>query len=260
MNTPKQLLKATAVALVGASLITLASAEDDSQPTSLVQYGGMHETIGRKNHEARIDLSELLNRRHFYGVGALAELKGEISILDSKAVVTTVSADGKPSRLPGGKATLLVGQSVPAWNEVKIGKDITHEQIDETIRELAAINGINTSRPFLFMIEGECTEVRLHVINGACPMRARMKKEAIPDDQKPFEFETKTVNATVIGVYAQDSVGKLTHPDTAQHAHLIYYDPASEQRVTGHLETYGVQAGATLKLPKTSEQDSGGNG
>ncbi len=260
MNTLKQLLNTTAVALVGASLITLASAEDDSQPASLVQYGGMHEAIGRKNHQARVDLAELLKRPHFYGVGALAELKGEISILDSKAVVTTVDAAGKPFQQPGGKATLLIGQSVPAWNEVKIGKDITPEQIDETIRELAAKNGINTSLPFLFMIEGECMEVRLHVINGACPMHARMKKEAIPADQKPFELETETMNATVIGVYAQDSVGKLTHPDTAQHAHLIYYDPASKQRVTGHLEKYGVKAGATLKLPKTSEQGSGGNG
>ena len=103
------------------------------------------------------------------------------------------------------------------------------------------------------MIEGECTEVRLHVINGACPMRARMKKEEIPEGQKPFEFETETVEATVVGVFALDSVGKLTHPDTSQHAHLNYLDPASKQLVTGHLEKYGVKAGATLKLPKTSE-------
>jgi acetolactate decarboxylase len=253
MKIPKKLQKFVTIALACSTIVTLTSAEGDSRPTSLVQYGGMHETIGQEKHQARVGLAELLKRPHFYAVGALAGLKGEITILDSKAVVTTVNANGKPSRQANGQATLLVGQSVSAWKEVKIDEDIPQERIDETIGKLAAQNGINTSRPFFFMIEGECTEVHLHVINGACPMRARMKKEAMAQSRKPFEYETEAVKATVVGVYARDSVGKLTHPGTSQHAHLIYPDPATKQQMTGHLEEYGVKKGATLKLPMINE-------
>ncbi len=256
MKHTTTLMKSIGLALTCGALISISFAADDPEENDLVQYGSMHETIGRKDYKARVDLSQLIKRPHFYGVGALAELKGEITIVNSVPVVTTVNAEGKPEAIAEGEATLLVGQSVAAWKEVEITKNIPHDRMDAAIRELAAENGIDTSRPFLFTIEGQCSDVRLHVINGACPMHARMKKEAIPDDQKPFEFEAEAVNAVVVGVYAADSVGKLTHPATSQHAHLIYTNAATGQRVTGHLEQYGVGRGGTLKLPILSE--SGG--
>ena len=258
MKHTTTLKKFIALALTCSALAATSFAADDPKAEDLVQYGSIHETIGRKDHKGRVDLSELLKRPHFYGIGALAGLEGEITILDSVPVVTTVSAKGKPEAIPEGEATLLVGQSAAAWKEVEITENIPHDRVDAAIRKLAAQNGIDTSRPFVFTIEGQCSDVRLHVINGACPMRARMKKETIPDGQEPFEFETESVKGIVVGVYAADSVGKLTHPATSQHSHLVYTDAATGQRVTGHLEQYGVARGATLKLPKISEQDGGG--
>jgi alpha-acetolactate decarboxylase len=68
-----------------------------NQPSTefqLVQYGSMHETIGMQNHQGRITLGELTDRPNFYGVGALEKLQGEITVIDSKAVVISVLADG----------------------------------------------------------------------------------------------------------------------------------------------------------------------
>lgn len=51
-------------------------------------------------------------------------------------------------------------------------------------------------------------------------------------------------------LFAEDAVGKLTHPATKTHGHILYRDPIFGQRVTGHLEAVGIRQGAVLKIPK----------
>jgi hypothetical protein len=108
---------------------------------------------------------------------------------------------------------------------------------------------MNADEPFLFTVEGEFVDVRLHVINGACPIRARMKKEELSDELKPFEAEMPAIRGTIVGVFAKDAVGKLTHPATSTHCHLVFTDPESGKQVTGHIEQIGIRGGAKVRVP-----------
>ena len=101
----------------------------------------------------------------------------------------------------------------------------------------------------MFSLDGEFTRVRLHIINGACPMHARLKKLELSKDRQPFEAQIPRVQGTLLGVYAKDSVGKLTHPGTSTHIHLKYVDESTGATITGHLEQIGLSAGAVLYLP-----------
>jgi len=218
----------------------------------LVVYGGMHQTLALGRHEARVRLADLLAQPDFYAVGAVEGLQGEITILDSVAYVTAVSKDGrvKPLEGPAASATLLAGQAVARWAEISIAEDVAPDRFDDVIRDAAAGQGIDPSVPFMFIVEGALAAVRLHVINGACPVHARVKNLEIAADRRPYEHEWDRLRGTVVGVYAPDAVGKLTHPATRTHAHLIYADEASGLRVTGHLERVGIAEGATLKVPR----------
>jgi hypothetical protein len=120
--------------------------------------------------------------------------------------------------------------------------------------KLTPSKGIDVSKPFMFVVEGEFKDVRLHVINGACPIHARMKKHGIEKRKEPFELEVKTANGTLVGVYAADSAGKLTHPTTRTHTHLIYIDEKTGEHLTGHIEQVGLAKDAILKLPSSGEQ------
>jgi alpha-acetolactate decarboxylase len=217
----------------------------------LVQIGAMHETIGKRQHQARVDVAEIAGRPHFYGVGALEGLKGEITILDSLAFVTRVTPEGAPQAgsPADAKATLIVGQSIERWTRHTMTEAVSHDRFDETIGARAVGAGVETADPFVFVIEGAFTEVRLHVINGACPIHARINKLEIPEGERPFELDVENVSGTLVGIYAADAVGRLTHPATKTHTHLIYTDPATGERVTGHVERVGLSKGATLKLP-----------
>ena len=152
----------------------------------LIQFGSMHETIGQQRHEARVELAEVIERPHFYGVGALEGLNGEISILDSRPIVTMGSGAAALRSIDpaNARATLLIGQSVPAWTEQAVGKNVDSVDIDAAIRESALASGLDLSSPFAFVIEGDFKDVRLHVINGACPVHARIQKKEIPEEPK----------------------------------------------------------------------------
>jgi hypothetical protein len=108
---------------------------------------------------------------------------------------------------------------------------------------------VSLEEPFFFTLEGEFTDVRLHVINGACPVHARMKKIDLPAQSQPFESEQQKMRGRVVGVFAENAVGSLTHPATSTHAHILFEDPNSGKTVTAHLEQVGIGKGATLRLP-----------
>lgn len=239
------------------AVVSLVGCRAPNATTSetFVRYGSMHEAVGQRIDHGRIGLAEVVKRPHFYGVGALEGLAGEITIQDSVATVTGVTPDGWPKALPptGMQATMLAGESVEAWTSQTLDKAVSPRQFDEAIASAASRAGIDDATPFIFTIEGEFTNVRLHIIHGACPLHARMKKLELPPSERPFELEAKTLAGTLVGVYATDSVGKLTHPATTTHAHIIYVDQETGQRVTGHLEHVGLAPGAVLKLPMPDE-------
>ena len=78
-------------------------------------------------------------------------------------------------------------------------------------------------------------------------IRARRKKKSV-DFVRVEKFPS--VRGTVVGVYAENSVGNLTHPGTSMHSHLVFTDPSSGLKVTGHLERLGLRSGSQLRLPK----------
>jgi alpha-acetolactate decarboxylase len=215
----------------------------------------MHEAIGQQQHQGRVPLRNLVERPHFYGVGALAQLEGEATIFDGKVAVTRVGANGQPAAAESApldaSATLLVGAYVPAWMEHKSVQSVSPDEFDKYLANLATNSGLNASEPFVFTVEGEFSTVRVHVINGACPLHARLRKIDVPKDKQPFEAEYDKVRGRVVGVFAQDAVGSITHPATSTHMHLLFQDAKTGKTITGHVERLGFVEGAIVRLPKT---------
>ncbi|MEZ4647586.1 MAG: acetolactate decarboxylase [Candidatus Eisenbacteria bacterium] len=226
------------------------SVAEDSAP--LLQYGGMRLALAQGQDEARVALVDVGAIPHFFGVGAMAGLGGEITVLDSEAFVTVRGDVGNLEAVDpnSASATLLVGQSIDEWSEVVLEEDVLPGDFDGAVREAAEANGLDPAVPFVFVVEGEVTDARLHVIHGACPVHARMNKLEIPAEQAPYELDVARLQGTVVGVYAEDAVGKLTHPATSTHAHIIFVDPETGATLTAHLEKRGLAPGALVKVPR----------
>jgi hypothetical protein len=219
----------------------------------LIQYGKMHEVIGMQKHEARVDLAELLDKPHFYAVGALAGLQGEISVIDSQATVTEVTdqAQAKSANNDAAKrqATLLIGAYIDEWIEIDCEKDLTDTELDDWIKSEIQQNGGDVQQPVMFILRGTFSDIHLHVINGACPVHARVRQIEIPESKRPFDTTMASVTGEVVGVFALDAAGKLTHPATSTHKHLVYRAAADAEALNGHVESMSVKRGTKILLP-----------
>ncbi|MCF7764395.1 MAG: acetolactate decarboxylase [Verrucomicrobia bacterium] len=231
------------------------AAESPQSGTELTTIGAMHAVIGQGQSQARVSLGDLTRKPHFYGVGAAEGLAGEISFLDSKPTVTSVSADGslRNALTEDAKATLLIGQSVTHWQSVQVEEDIPADDFDRHLRALAAQLGLPDTRAFMFLVEGEFQEVKLHVINGACPVHAKSRGIEIRKEHRPYEQSSKRMRGTLVGVHALNAAGRLTHPGTTTHRHLVFESAALNRPVTGHIEQAGVKKGARIKIAISGE-------
>ena len=236
------------LAILLAPLLAACGGES-AAPRELLRVGTMHEAIGNGEDRGRIRLDTLEARQHLYGVGALAGLDGEITLLDSRAVVTRVAEDGslRPAGTTDAQATLFLGQVVPAWTGHRVEEAVPPEAVDDAVA--TAAGEAATGDPFVFLVEGSFRDVRLHVIHGACPIHARRSGIELPADESPYEGEWDRLEGTLVGVFAENAAGEITHPGTRIHAHLVFRDPETGVHVTGHIEQVGLAAGATIRIP-----------
>lgn len=245
------------------ALITLVlnptAAWANANTNKVIQYGNMHETLAMKKSAGRVVLADLLKKPNFFAVGALEGLMGEVTIIDGKVVATEVDKNGQARPVDGPletrKATLLLGSYIKEWSEVKITTDMSRQEFEDFAAAAIAKSALNTQEPVVFRVSGVLDHARMHVIHGACPLHARMNKIDLAKDSQPYEGTLQKVDATVVAVFAKDAVGKITHPDTRIHAHLVH-KVSGEQNITGHLEDFSVKAGASLWLPKNTPAKS----
>ncbi|QDU42747.1 hypothetical protein Mal52_12140 [Symmachiella dynata] len=234
------------------------STEQSEPESKLIQYGRMREVIGMQKHHGRIALAEATSQPHLYAVGALEGLTGEVTVLDGAVVATTVDEAHQLQPVdvnPEIQATLLVGNHISAWTDHTVSKAVPSEEFDAYIEQLASEQGIDTSKPFVFTASGDFIDVRLHVIQGACPVHAKLHGVELSENEKPFEGSFPRLTGTLVGVFAKNAAGELTHPDTSTHTHVVFNEPNSDARVTAHVEQTGLDEGAVIRLPVRPSPD-----
>ena len=210
-----------------------------------VAYKGTLKDIMHKGDiSAKINLSFFEEKNHFYALGAIEDLKGEIQIFNSKPFNTividnTLTFDNSFKN----KATLLVYASVEKWNKIIIPENIsTYTKFEEYIENTARINHINTDEPFPFLIEGTAQSFNWHVIDWK------------DDDMHHTHEKHKTsglygtINNSqveMLGFYSNAHHTIFTHHTTNMHIHV----KTADGEVAGHVDDMILGKEMILKLP-----------
>ena len=193
---------------------------------------------------AKADLKDFENSEHFYAIGALENLKGEIQIFDSKPfnsmVVDSALAFNSSFDI---KATLLVHASVDKWLSIKIPDSVvTHEQFESYIEQTAEENQTQIDEPFPFLVEGTIKSFDWHVINW---------KEG-DTEHSHAKHISSGLNGTVenkqvvmLGFYSNSHHAIFTHHSTNMHIHV----KTADNKIAGHLDDFTLEKGMILKLP-----------
>jgi len=230
-----------------AVLTTLLSGCTGSGGT-VEHYGRMRTVLHEGKSEPRVALAEVVAKPHAYAVGALAGLRGEVTILDGKATISRVREGTLHSGPPEANdwATLLTVAHIDRWQSATLDHDVVDTDLERAVRDIAATTGVDVTRPFAFVIEGELTALDMHVINRACPAAAGRGEDDGPHAPWRLHLGVPT-KATLVGFYAQGREGEMTHHGTNAHIHALLDHNGST--ITGHVETVAVTAGATVRVP-----------
>ena len=240
------------LALLGCAATELAE-ESAQEPTPALApptelgngvraWGSMREALRMgRSHARAVPVAEVSGLD--IGVGALAELVGEVTIVDGRAYVSegTGAAVGRTRPATAeDRATLLVTARVSAWEEQALDPCRDLADLERQLLAILTERGLDTTRPIPLRVRGRAAGLDLHVIAGDCPV-------ANPDGAPPWRHEAAGVDVELVGFLVEGAAGRLTHHTGITHLHAL----AGE--VSGHLEDVSLEAGATLMLPSSPE-------
>lgn len=226
---------------------TLASAEPTGAklPFETAVFGHFQKMMQARDFQGKTSLARAAGRRGIYGLGALAGLTGEVLVLDGEVLVTRgARGGGVVSDARNDKAALLVTAKVTKWLAVPMATAMSQAEVERFVLDTATKQGLRTTEPFPFRITGTVTDYQWHVLNGPQAHGAGHNPQA---GKGQFVARGGALPAELLGFYSSAKLeGAITHPGEFFHVHIA----DTRHTVAGHLDSYGVAAGATLHLPK----------
>jgi alpha-acetolactate decarboxylase len=231
---------------------TEASAPSTTPSASAVRwFGELYAIMHEGRTEAAVKLADVLPGPHAWGVGALAGLAGEVTILDDVVWLARPSPDGNASISHGAireveeglGAALLVVANVTAWDEVPVTTKVPWRELDAFLETELAARGEALDQPVPLRIEGRVVSLRWHVVDGS-KMQAGAGHAAHAGSAVSGVLES--TDAELVGFFSRAHQGVFTHADSYSHFHVITRDRA----VSGHVDGVDLAPGTRLLVPR----------
>ncbi len=208
-------------------------------------HGALREIMHQADLSERVKLADVSGKAGTYGLGAVANLKGEILILDGDAYVSSVVDGGaKVSKADTEGAALLVTAKVDRWQAMPMSDEM-HDlnELAAFIEEQAKKAGLDSSGPFPFLIKGEPGIVSWHVIDWP---EGDTEHSHEKHKKSGARGELRDETVTLLGFYSDHHQGRFTHHTTNIHVHVRSDNGA----VMGHVDALKLFKGRTeLWLP-----------
>lgn len=148
--------------------IALAATLAWAQPMGFKHYGNFQHMMHTGETAGQVQLSKLDTASGVWGVGALADLKGEIIQVDGKLLISLGSdAQGKVNPPKSNdSAVLWASAKVHQWLSVKVPSDMSQAQFETFAKEQAKAQKLDLEQPFVFRVSGDYAHLIWHVVTG----------------------------------------------------------------------------------------------
>lgn len=217
-------------------------------PFGITAYGNFKRVFHTGDASGSVVLASVPASPGVYGVGALADLRGEILIWDGKVFVSrgqSITGSVEPPG-PHDQAALLVTGRVKGWRQVTAPRELAQREFEQFVVDTARKMGIDSTKPFPFVARGEVTNYLWHVVTGSTKQHGGASQaQQGHADSRTFSG-AKTVGVLVGFYSAEELEGVISHPGERFHIH--YAD--NDIKISGHLDRFGVGKGLALLLPK----------
>jgi alpha-acetolactate decarboxylase len=233
-------------AAIAASTVALAAAGAMGAQQSVQAWGHFKRLMHTGDASAQVTLAQLPAGPGVYAVGAIAQMRGEVMIWDGRVVVSRGHHDDGRTEAArdGDEAALLALARVTRWQEVPVPRDMDQAEFEEFVVAQAKARGLDPARPFAFAVRGAALNLTWHVVTGQ-GAGAHGARHAMGHAAQ-HTFTAARADGVLLGFYSAESLeGVISHPGERFHVHWASPDLAR----SGHVDAYGVAAGATVLLP-----------
>jgi alpha-acetolactate decarboxylase len=209
--------------------------------------GGQRETIMNGKLAATLDLRTLASRQHLYGIGPIEQLRGEVTIADSRPALARIASDGtvKVTQNFETGVPFFVWAEVPLWHQFPIPAAIrSFEDLESFVPKAAAATGLDADKPLPFLVRGRERLIEFHILNriGDRPHNMEMHKKV------QVTFELEKAETTIVGFHSTKHRGIFTPGDSNIHIHFQTPDNTN----SGHIQKLELGDGAILSLPASA--------
>lgn len=209
-----------------------------------VKYSGSLRTMMSGDISKTIDLDTLSQKKYLYALGAFEGLQGEVQIFDgisnNSRVKDSIVAIEKEAK---GFASLLVYTQVEKWVENSSFFFASKIDLDSLLINEAKKVGLDTEKPFPFILEGKVSELQWHVINWNPKDSVHTHKK---HQESGLNGVVKNENVRILGFYSNKHKAIFTHHSSNIHIHFT----SKNQSLAGHVDNLKITDSITLKLPK----------
>lgn len=209
-------------------------------------YGAYRNLIQKQDHSAKVQLRTAMQSGATEAVGAASGLRGEITAIDGKLLVTYGTPCPSCGHPGEDHATLLVTARVAAWRPaLALPADLIGKDLDAFIIARAKEAGLDLGKPFPVRIKGTLIGVKMHVLRAPNPGFTGHGSSHPMADQE--NIEAARLDGEVVGMFAPDTAqGTIGHPGEPFHYHWV----DTGRTRTAHLDAFGMARGAELTLPE----------
>lgn len=201
------------------------------------RWGSLREVLREGQKQGRVAVASTLTP-DAVGIGALADLDGEIAVLDGAARVGRADAAraGNEPATAKDQAAFLVLARVPAWRTTRLDAELSFATFDP--RAFGAAD----ARTIPFLVQGDFADLEMHVLRGRCPYA-----EDDAAGEPPLRMTRPRAQGTLVGFWTSEPPGVLTHHGSSLHVHVVLAGPDG---VVAHVDSVRVLAGAKVSVPE----------
>jgi hypothetical protein len=239
------MLKYITYSLLASSIVVSFSFASNLWNEEVKHVGALKNAMKKGDLTPKIELKNLENTKNLYALGAIGYLKGEVLILNSKPLNTYVVNDEVKHDFSYNKnASFVVYSQVKSWQEFSIPKHIvSRKDLEVYIDEIADDYGIDTEKPFAFLLEGKIKSNSWHVINWDPKEKVHTHQKHV---QSGVNDTMENTDVKMLGFYSISHAGIFTHHTTNMHIHFTTLDG----KISGHSDDLELGENMILKLPK----------
>jgi acetolactate decarboxylase len=206
--------------------------------------GAQRETIMNGKLAAALDLTTLAGRAHLYGLGPLEQLRGEVTIADSRPALVRVALDGtvRVTQSFAAGAPFFVWAEVPRWTATPIPAEVrSFQDLERFVPTAAEAAGLDADKPLPFLVMGRQDLIEFHILNriGDPPHNMEEHKKI------QIKFDLAGADATIVGFHSTRHRGIFTPGDSNIHIHFQTPDNAK----SGHIQKLELGEETMLGLP-----------